>query len=44
MIDEDNSGTITFQELKDGLKSVGCDLMESEIKSLMDAVGRLSLS
>ncbi|KAL9317750.1 hypothetical protein ACSQ67_014267 [Phaseolus vulgaris] len=37
MIDEDNSGTITFQELKDGLKSVGCDLMESEIKSLMEA-------
>ncbi|BAT94406.1 calcium-dependent protein kinase 4-like [Vigna umbellata] len=37
MIDEDNSGTITFQELKDGLKSVGCDLMESEIRSLMDA-------
>ena len=44
MIDEDNSGTITFEELKDSLKSVGCDLMESEIKSLMEAVGRLSLS
>ncbi|KHN17081.1 Calcium-dependent protein kinase SK5 [Glycine soja] len=37
MIDEDNSGTITFEELKDSLKSVGCDLMESEIKSLMEA-------
>ncbi|KAK7379827.1 hypothetical protein VNO78_34352 [Psophocarpus tetragonolobus] len=37
IIDEDNSGTITFEELKDGLKNVGCDLMESEIKSLMDA-------
>ncbi|CAJ1976831.1 unnamed protein product [Sphenostylis stenocarpa] len=37
MIDEDNSGTITFQELKDGLKSVGSNLVESEIKSLMDA-------
>ncbi|GAU15949.1 hypothetical protein TSUD_41720, partial [Trifolium subterraneum] len=37
MIDTDNSGTITFEELKDGLKRVGSDLMESEIKSLMDA-------
>ena len=40
MIDTDNSGTITFEELKEGLKRVGSDLMESEIKSLMDAVGR----
>ncbi|KAK4264612.1 hypothetical protein QN277_025765 [Acacia crassicarpa] len=37
MIDTDNSGTITFDELKDGLKRVGSDLMESEIKDLMDA-------
>ncbi|GLT52207.1 hypothetical protein SLA2020_255600 [Shorea laevis] len=37
MIDTDNSGSITFQELKDGLKKVGSELMESEIKSLMDA-------
>ncbi|KAI9098498.1 hypothetical protein K1719_025123 [Acacia pycnantha] len=37
MIDTDNSGTITFEELKEGLKKVGSDLMESEIKSLMDA-------
>ncbi|XP_028782877.1 calcium-dependent protein kinase 4-like [Neltuma alba] len=37
MIDTDNSGTITFEELKEGLKRVGSDLMESEIKSLMDA-------
>ncbi|GMJ12347.1 calcium-dependent protein kinase 2 [Hibiscus trionum] len=37
MIDTDNSGTITFQELKDGLKKVGSELMESEIKSLMEA-------
>jgi len=44
MIDTDNSGTITFEELKAGLKSVGSNLMESEIKSLMEAVGRLSLS
>lgn len=38
MIDTDNSGTITFDELKDGLKRVGSDLMESEIQALMDAV------
>ncbi|PPR82848.1 hypothetical protein GOBAR_AA37867 [Gossypium barbadense] len=38
MIDTDNSGTITYEELKDGLKRVGSELMESEIKDLMDAV------
>ena len=38
MIDTDNSGTITFEELKSGLKRVGSELMESEIKALMDAV------
>jgi len=37
MIDTDNSGTITYDELKDGLKRVGSELMESEIKDLMDA-------
>ncbi|KAJ6854450.1 hypothetical protein NC651_039382 [Populus alba x Populus x berolinensis] len=37
MIDTDNSGTITFDELKDGLRRVGSELMESEIKDLMDA-------
>ncbi|XP_040997232.1 calcium-dependent protein kinase SK5 [Juglans microcarpa x Juglans regia] len=37
MIDTDNSGTITFDELKDELKRVGSELMESEIKDLMDA-------
>ncbi|OIV89812.1 hypothetical protein TanjilG_29904 [Lupinus angustifolius] len=37
MIDTDNSGTITFDELKDGLKRVGSELMESEIKDLMNA-------
>uniref|UniRef100_A0A1D1XSS1 non-specific serine/threonine protein kinase n=1 Tax=Anthurium amnicola TaxID=1678845 RepID=A0A1D1XSS1_9ARAE len=37
MIDTDNSGTITFDELKDGLKRVGSDLMESEIQALMEA-------
>jgi hypothetical protein len=38
MIDTDNSGTITYEELKDGLKRVGSDLMEPEIQALMDAV------
>ncbi|KAK9271434.1 hypothetical protein L1049_027025 [Liquidambar formosana] len=37
MIDTDNSGAITFEELKEGLKKVGSQLMESEIKALMDA-------
>ncbi|CAA0839277.1 Calcium-dependent protein kinase 11 [Striga hermonthica] len=37
MIDTDGSGTITFDELKEGLKRVGSDLMESEIKDLMSA-------
>ncbi|XP_043713763.1 calcium-dependent protein kinase SK5-like [Telopea speciosissima] len=37
MIDADNSGTITFEELKEGLRKVGSNLMESEIKDLMDA-------
>ncbi|KAK4279745.1 hypothetical protein QN277_011471 [Acacia crassicarpa] len=37
MIDTDNSGTITFEELKEGLKKVGSNLMEAEIKSLMEA-------
>ncbi|KAM3394726.1 Calcium-dependent protein kinase 4 [Capsicum chinense] len=37
MIDTDNSGTITYEELKHGLKRVGSDLTESEIKALMSA-------
>lgn len=38
MIDTDNSGYITFEELKDGLKSYGAKLEESEIHDLMHAV------
>lgn len=38
MIDTDNSGTITYEELKQGLKRVGSNLMESEIQDLMNAV------
>ncbi|KAK4391204.1 Calcium-dependent protein kinase [Sesamum angolense] len=37
MLDTDNSGTITFDELKHGLRRVGSELMESDIKALMEA-------
>ncbi|KAL6545424.1 Mitogen-activated protein kinase cpk1 [Orobanche gracilis] len=37
MIDTDNSGQITFEELKVGLKRVGANLKESEIYDLMQA-------
>ncbi|KAI0494442.1 hypothetical protein KFK09_024580 [Dendrobium nobile] len=37
MIDTDNSGTITFDELKDGLRRVGSELTEHEIQALMNA-------
>ncbi|XP_074585527.1 calcium-dependent protein kinase 17-like [Curcuma longa] len=37
MIDADNSGQITFEELKIGLEKVGANLKESEISVLMKA-------
>ncbi|XP_010552889.1 PREDICTED: calcium-dependent protein kinase 1 [Tarenaya hassleriana] len=37
MIDTDNSGQITFEELKAGLKRVGANLKEHEILDLMQA-------
>ncbi|XP_043715138.1 calcium-dependent protein kinase 1-like isoform X2 [Telopea speciosissima] len=37
MIDADNSGQITFEELKVGLRRVGANLKESEIYDLMQA-------
>ncbi|XP_073034206.1 calcium-dependent protein kinase 26-like [Primulina eburnea] len=37
MIDTDNSGYITFEELKAGLKRFGANLNESEIHNLMKA-------
>ncbi|KAM3685024.1 hypothetical protein ACB098_11G089300 [Castanea mollissima] len=37
MIDTDNSGQITYEELKAGLKRVGANLKESEIYDLMHA-------
>jgi calcium-dependent protein kinase len=38
MIDSDNSGHITLEELKTGLQRVGANLMDSEINALMEAV------
>lgn len=37
-IDTDDSGTITFEELKAGLTKMGTKLSESEVRQLMDAV------
>lgn len=37
-MDTDNSGAITYDELKAGLKKYGSTLKESEIRDLMDAV------
>ncbi|KAL0692249.1 hypothetical protein Bca4012_059429 [Brassica carinata] len=37
MIDTDNSGTITFEELKDSIRRVGSELVESEIQELLRA-------
>ncbi|EFJ22408.1 calcium dependent protein kinase 1 [Selaginella moellendorffii] len=37
MMDTDNSGSITFDELKAGLERVGSNLVESEIRDLMAA-------
>ena len=38
MLDTDNSGHITMEELKNGLQRVGANLMDSEINALMEAV------
>lgn len=37
-IDTDQSGTITYEELKAGLTKLGSKLTEAEVKQLMDAV------
>ena len=37
-MDTDNSGTITFDELKAGLPKLGTKLPESEVRQLMEAV------
>lgn len=38
MIDTDNSGNITLEELQKGLEKVGANLMESEISDLLESV------
>lgn len=37
-MDTDNSGTITYEELKTGLARIGSKLTEAEVKQLMEAV------
>ncbi|VAH29599.1 unnamed protein product [Triticum turgidum subsp. durum] len=37
-MDTDNSGTITYEELKAGLAKLGSKLSEAEVKQLMDAL------
>lgn len=44
MIDTDNSGQITLEELKNGLERVGSVLKDSEITWLMEAVSACLLS
>lgn len=36
MTDNGNSGTKSFKDLKHGLNKVGSNMLESEIKDLMD--------
>lgn len=40
-MDTDNSGTITYEELKEGLAKQGANLTESEVRQLMEAVSTL---
>ena len=42
MMDTDNSGAITFDELKAGLEKLGSGLMDSEVQTIMDAVSKKS--
>lgn len=38
LMDTDNDGKVTFDELKTGLRKVGSQLAEPEMKLLMDVV------
>lgn len=40
-MDTDKNGTITYEELKDGLARLGSKLTEAEVKQLMEAVRHL---
>lgn len=41
-MDTDNSGTITLEELKQGLSKQGTKLTENEVKQLMEAVSSMN--
>lgn len=41
-MDTDNSGTITYEELKTGLARIGSQLSEAEVKQLMEAVSSIT--
>jgi calcium-dependent protein kinase len=43
-MDTDDSGTITFEELKAGLPKLGSKMTESEVRQLMEAVRLLFFS
>lgn len=43
-MDTDQSGTITYEELKTGLARLGSKLSEAEVKQLMEAVSTSILS
>lgn len=43
LMDTDNDGKVTFDELKAGLRKVGSQLAEPEIKLMMDVVSISSL-
>ena len=40
-MDTDNSGAITYDELKEGLRKYGSTLKDTEIRDLMEAVSQL---
>lgn len=43
-MDTDNSGTITYEELKSGLARLGSKLSEAEVKQLMEAVSMIQIT
>lgn len=38
LMDTNNDGKVTYQELRDGLRKVGSQLAEPEMKMMMDVV------
>ncbi|RDX79376.1 Calcium-dependent protein kinase 15, partial [Mucuna pruriens] len=40
-MDTNNSETITFEELKDGLSKLGTKISESEVRQLMEVINTL---